>query len=162
MRIGGFFMKLVLRVLLIGCVFFGGAGCALLPWKKETAAAAETEVAQVEAVREPAAVESPRPKRRKSWMDRILFWKKPPPESAPAQALSPRAKVYFVNQPARLVVLEVASASDLPEGLVLSGLSEGKVSCTVRVAPERRPPFAVGEILTGDPKRGETLYLVEP
>lgn len=155
-------MRKICFLLLLGTFLCcgGPVGCALWPFKKTPV---------VEAAASASATPTPNPdappphsKPRKSWIDWILFWRKPPPPSAPAQPLSPRARVYFVNIPARLVVLEVPSATDLPVGLVLSGLSQGRVSSTVRVAPERRPPFAVAEILTGDPQHGENLYLVEP
>lgn len=149
--------------LLLLALCFGSTGCTLWPWKKNPPAEAAATSPANSQVTPPTPESIPsRPTRRKGWLDYLFFWRKPPPPSAPAQPLAAKARVYFVNLPARLVILEVPSASDLPVGLVLSGLSQGRVSSTIRIAPERRPPFAVGEILTGDPQRGELLYLVEP
>ncbi len=98
----------------------------------------------------------------RSLLAKIFFWwpkgKPKPPKAVPLGVLG---KVYLVNEPGGFVVIETSSVTSLLPGTILSTLKEGSVSSTVKVARERQQPFAIGEIQTGIPERGASLYLVK-
>ncbi len=65
----------------------------------------------------------------------------------------------------RFVLIETPSAGTgaLPDGQVLqcanSAGSEPSITAVVRVGRERRPPFVVADVVSGDPQVGDIAYL---
>jgi hypothetical protein len=144
------------------CVLFCFTGCAFLPGGKarmeESSPPAANEPGGPEATPAPAPVKEQKSLR---WQDIVFFWwpkKKPgPPVAAPLQTA---AVVSFVNLPANFVILESPSATSQEEGTVLSSLEDGRIKATIRVTPDRRPPFIIAEIIEGVPERGDRFHAV--
>jgi hypothetical protein len=91
----------------------------------------------------------------------LFFWwpkkKPPPPAAAPLFA---SGTIFSVNQPGGFAILEAPQAQQLPPGTILSTLENGRITATVRLTADRRPPFIVADLLEGVPSRGQAVYAV--
>jgi hypothetical protein len=136
------------------------AGCASLPLPGFLQKAKASVGAPVPAPQTPTAqppIDAPPPK-KKNLLQMLMFWRKERPPVA--QPLAPSAQIYLVNEPGGFVVIEGYGVSRLPEGTMLGSIREGRIMATFRIAPERRPPFAVAEIVSGKATAGELLYQI--
>lgn len=161
MRVGsGYWLRGLVAVLLLG----GVAGCAHIPFiKKAEPSTAGNEVvnpqSQVPSVGEQETAAAP--SGRKGWMKWLLFWwpERPPPPPA-AQALNPVGRIFLVNAPANFVLIETPAARQLPVGQRLHTLAGGGIVATVKVSPQRNPPFVVADLVEGMPRAGDRVYPV--
>lgn len=154
-------MKPPFYFLILSACLFAFAGCASLPlpgFLKKKSAPVPAEAAAPAAPAETPAGSEPPSAEKKTFWDRVFFWRKPKPPAA--RPLTSSARIFLVNEPGGFVVLEGPGVASLPEGTMLSALSEGRVTGTFRIAPERRPPLAIAEIVTGKATPGELLYPV--
>ncbi|MFV0338867.1 MAG: hypothetical protein ACK5LK_11580 [Chthoniobacterales bacterium] len=105
---------------------------------------------------ETSKVRDPRP----LWMRILFFWQKPPPpKAAPLRSI---ASVYTSNPAAGFAIIESPSAASLVPGTRLMAIDEGNVNGTVRISADRQPPFLIADILDGNLKNGDLLYIVDP
>lgn len=98
--------------------------------------------------------------RRPLWRRVLFFWQKDP--EIPAPRTAPIGSVYLINEARRFVVIESPNAQLVPAAMELAVMRNGDVAATVRVSRERRPPFLVADILTGEPMRGDRVYPIRP
>jgi len=146
-------------------------GCHLLPKKTPPAtAAAEAEQTSEEPIpgpsdlpealptepEQPVKMKDPRP----LWKRVLFFWKSGP-KPPRASALTSVASVYSVNPAGNFAILESMAAASMLPGTRLAVIQDGVVMSILRVTPDRRPPFLIADIVSGEPQRGEALYVIE-
>jgi hypothetical protein len=87
-------------------------------------------------------------------------WRKKPKPAVP-QAVRPQliGTIVLVNEDARFVLIDVGNASALPRsGTALKSMSGDSETGVVTVGDVRRRPFAVADIVRGEPKKGDRLF----
>lgn len=94
-------------------------------------------------------------------LKKIRFpWRKKP-QAASAEAPRPQfmGTIVLVNEDARFVLIDVGNASVLPRsGTALKSMSGETETGVVTVGDVRRQPFAVADIVRGEPKKGDRLF----
>lgn len=94
---------------------------------------------------------------RPLWKRILFFWQKPPaPQAAPLQSI---ASVYTSNPVGKFAIIESPSAASLIPGTRLIAITNGTITGTVRISPDRQPPFLIADILDGNLKSGDLLYI---
>jgi hypothetical protein len=112
----------------------------------------------------PPAPPDPAARQRKWWHvgHLLLFWwpqgEPPPPAASPLFA---SGTVFSVNQPGGFAIIEAPQGQQLPPGTLLSTLEDGRVTATVRLTADRRPPFIVADLIDGLPTRGDAVFAVK-
>lgn len=88
-----------------------------------------------------------------------------PPPTPPLTHEHRVGVVRVIGAGTRFVLIEVPSMGDgqPPDGQTLrcaaSASSDAVTTATLRVTHERRPPFVVADVVTGEPRVGDTAYL---
>jgi hypothetical protein len=83
-----------------------------------------------------------------------------PPKEATPTAAPPNwvGKVALVNLEDRYVLVDSQSTYNFAPGETLTCIGEGRVSGTVQVTIDRKPPFFIADILSGRPQVGDRIY----
>lgn len=83
--------------------------------------------------------------------------KKAPPVEAPARPLLV-GTITLVNEDAHFVLIDVGFSSVPRTGMALKSMSGGVETGVVTVGDVRKRPFAVADIVSGAPKRGDQVF----
>lgn len=94
-------------------------------------------------------------------LKKIRFPGRKKPKPVIAEAPRPRfmGTVVLVNEAARFVLIDVGNAPLLPRaGTALKSMSGEEETGVVAVGDVRRRPFAIADIVRGEPKKGDQLF----
>ena len=88
----------------------------------------------------------------------FLFRLQVEPSTKPPLQTSFCGKIRLVDKTAGFVLIERTSTTDPAPGTDLQSFRGGYTSATLRASPERRPPFVIADILTGEPLDGDPVF----
>jgi len=140
--------RLISLVLLLTA---GLGGCALFGGKSKAAPSPEQQ-----ALTQMAA---PEPKKKSSWLSKIMFWKKNEPDAPKALAMNAVGRIFLFNAEQKYAVIESGSAAALVPGTPLIVVKDGSVLARLEVSPQSRPPFLAADLKFGKPQKNDLVYL---
>jgi hypothetical protein len=88
-----------------------------------------------------------------------LPWRHPK-KPKPAEPAKPQmvGTITLVNEDAHFVLIDVGNSSVPRGGTALKAMSAGVETGVVAVSEVRKRPFAVADIVSGTPKRGDQVF----
>lgn len=92
----------------------------------------------------------------------LKFWDRDPEPEAPRAALPVWVGIVrLVNKDSGFVLIENTSAYLVPPGKELTVVTTGRGEARLKVTEDRRHPFFLADIVSGDPRVGERVYSAE-
>ena len=65
--------------------------------------------------------------------------------------------VVLVNDSGRFVLIDFGARGPVPDGIALKTFSNGQETGVLTLSAERKPPFAIADIASGNPQKGDIV-----
>lgn len=107
--------------------------------------------------------------RKENWLSKSLSVFKVFGRIIPKRKHTPRAQmpewigtIALVSREQRFVLIDSTAFYTLPTGTDITGVSGQQETSLLRVTGQRKHPFFIADIIEGDPKPGDRVYLARP